>query len=82
MRFRTVFVALLCLFATVAAQAAEQTNPPSRSEMRKACYSDYRSFCSAFSPGSDGLRQCFTDHKSELSAACADVLKRQAAAKG
>ena len=50
--------------------------------MRKACYSDYKRLCSAFSPGTDELRQCFAAHKSELSPACADVLKRQAAANG
>lgn len=82
MRFRTVSVSLFCLLASMATQAAEQANPPTRSEMRKACYSDYRRFCSDFSPGSGELRQCFADHKSELSAACADVLKRKAAAKG
>lgn len=79
MRLRALSVALVCLFASAAAVAAQA---PSRSEMRKACYSDYQRLCSEFSPGSGELRQCFADHKSELSAACADVLKRQAAANG
>ena len=82
MPLRTLSIALLCLFASTAGQAAEQPTAPSRSEMRKACFSDYRRFCSDFQPGSGEVRQCFIDHKSELSPACADVLKRQAAANG
>lgn len=83
MQFRTVSIALLCLFASAAAaQTVDQSSAPSHAEMRRACSADYRRFCSDFSPGSGELRQCFADHKSQLSSACVDVLKRQAAAKG
>ncbi|MBS1166200.1 MAG: hypothetical protein H6R00_2225 [Proteobacteria bacterium] len=82
MLLRTVSVALLCLFASAAvAQTVDQSSPPSRSEMRRACSADYQRFCSDFQPGSNGLRQCFADHKSQLTSACVDVLKRQATAK-
>lgn len=80
MQFRTFSLALACLFAS--SMVGEAGEAPSRSEMRKACYGDYRRLCNNVLPGSGGLRQCFADHKSELSAACADVLKRQAASKG
>ncbi|WP_169453542.1 hypothetical protein [Pleomorphomonas oryzae] len=83
MQVRTISIAFLCLFASAAAaQTVDQSSPPSRAEMRRACSADYRRFCSDFSPGSDGLRQCFADNKSKLSSACVDVLKRQATAKG
>ena len=83
MQARIVSIALLCLFASAAAaQTADQSSPPSRAELRRACSADYRRFCGDFSPGSDELRQCFADNKSKLSSACVNVLKRQATAKG
>lgn len=82
MLVRAISIALLCLLAPAAvAQTADQSSPPSRTEMRRACSADYRRFCSDFQPGSHELRQCFADHKSQLSSACVGVLKRQAAAK-
>ena len=83
MQVRTISIALLCLFASAAAaQTVDQSSPPTRAEMRRACSADYRRFCSDFSPGSGELRQCFADHKSQLSSACIDVLKRQTASQG
>ncbi|MCM5557692.1 hypothetical protein [Pleomorphomonas sp. JP5] len=79
MHSSTFSLALACLLAsTVVASAGDA---PSRSDMRKACSADYQRLCGDVSPGNGGLRQCFADHMSELSAACVDVLKRRAAAR-